>query len=65
MQECITPIGAWLTATTISAAYVASLYVLPKRIRKLHRDHPRLIYGRFDAEATRVRHARVERDREH
>ena len=50
-QECITPTGAWLTATTISAAYVASLYVLPKRIRQLPRDHPRHIYGRFAAVA--------------
>ena len=52
MQQCdLTPTQAYLTATTISAAYVASLYVLPKRIRKLPRDHPRHIYGRFAAVA--------------
>ena len=52
MEQCtLTQTGAWLTATTISAAYVASLYVLPKRIRTLPRDHPRHIYGRFAAVA--------------
>ena len=46
MEQCtLTETGAYLTATTISAAYVASLYVLPKRIRQLPRDHPRHIYG--------------------
>ena len=52
MEQCtLTETGAYLTATTISAAYVASLYVLPKRIRQLPRDHPRHIYGRFAAVA--------------
>ena len=35
MQQCtLTETGAYLAAATVGAAYVASLYVLPKRIRK-------------------------------
>ena len=51
-QQCVlSPTAAYLTAFVIAAAYVASLYLLPRRIRKLHRDDSRHIYGRFVAVA--------------
>ena len=50
MAACgLSGLSASLCCVVMAATYVGSLYLLPRRLTKLHRDHPAHVRGRFVA----------------
>ena len=50
MEHCrLSLVAANQLSIALAAAYVGSLYVIPKRLQRLHRDHPRHIRARVAA----------------